>query len=245
MRVKQIANLFSLMDFFVRSQKPLTMREIVEEFGWPRSSAFNIVTTLVELGYLYQPTARGGFSPTSKWSELAKDLANSQPLPESVHELLVDIMLKTGETVILAGGEGTMVVFLDIVESTAVIKFTGSIGERTPIHITSLGKAILSQHTSSERMALLRKVNFEGYPDSKLNSAEAVERDILKSARQGWFVNVADEEGLLGIGVPFPFKNRRNAIAIGAPTSRAKKRVAELGTILRDSVQEFLDNYND
>ena len=94
MHVKQISNLFALMDYFVRARKPLSVREIV--------SAFNIVETMVECGYLYQPVARGGYYPTTRWMELARDLSESQPLPESVHRLLVELMNQTGETLSLA-----------------------------------------------------------------------------------------------------------------------------------------------
>jgi DNA-binding IclR family transcriptional regulator len=48
MHVKQISNLFSLMDLFARTKKPLSVRDIVDEFSWPRSSAFNIISTLVD-----------------------------------------------------------------------------------------------------------------------------------------------------------------------------------------------------
>ena len=64
MSVKQISNLLSLLEHFSQVKKPLSVKEIVEEFGWPRSSAFNIVNTLVDSGYLYQPVHRGGYFPT-------------------------------------------------------------------------------------------------------------------------------------------------------------------------------------
>jgi len=83
MRVKQICNLFDLMDFFVRAKKPLSVREMVEEFSWPRSSVFNMVSTLVERGYLDQPVARGGYYPTSKWMELAREPSRCRNLSTS------------------------------------------------------------------------------------------------------------------------------------------------------------------
>lgn len=244
MRVKQIENAFNLMDFFVSAQKPLTHRDIVTEFGWPRSSTFNIVSTLVELGYLYQIAPRSGFAPTNKWMDLAKGLSDSQPLPEEIQTLLIEIMMETGETVLLAGPEGTNAVFLDVIESTAPIKFTASIGERVPIHITSLGRAILAQYTPAERLPLLRKVRYNEFEGGPFMSLEAVEDNIRKGKKIGWFSNIAELEGLAGIGVPFPYQNRRLAIAMGAPVARVKKRVKELGEYLCDTVQKFCDEHD-
>lgn len=241
MLVKQIANLFDLMEFFVRAKRPLSVREIVDEFGWPRSSAFNIISTMVERGYLYQPVPRGGYYPTSRWMDLARDIADTQPLPESVHRLLVDLMNKTGETVILAAPEGTSVVFLDVVESPADIRYTVNVGQRLPIHVTSAGRAILAQYSEAERASILKRIKYQKYEKSAFMTAEAVERDIQKSAEDGWYVNLGVyQPNVAGIAVPFPFRNRRNAIVIGAPDSRVEKRVNALGKLLRDAVKKFM-----
>ncbi len=242
MRVKQISNLFKLLDFFVRAKRPLSVREIVEEFSWPRSSAFNIVTTLVDHGYLYQPVPRGGYYPTSKWMIFAREISESQPLPESVHRLLVELMQDTGETIILAAPVGTSIVFLDVVEPAADIRYIANIGQRLPIHVTAAGRAILSQYSPAERAAVLQRVKFQRYEKTALMSAAAVERDIQKSMKTGWFTNMAIyAPGVAGIAVPFSFRNRRDAIVIGAPVSRIENRVAALGKTLRGAIARYLE----
>ncbi len=242
MRVKQISNLFELMAFFVRAKKPLSVKEVVDEFSWPRSSVFNIVSTMVEEGYLYQPVPRGGYYPSSKWMELAKDLLEFQPFPPAVHKLLVELVKLTGETVVLAAAEGSSVVFLDVVESPAVIRFTASNGQRNPIHVTAAGRAILSQYSPSERAAVLKRIDYEPYEKAAFMSAVAVEEDIQKSMKDGWYINLGSyAEGLAGVAVPFPFHHRRCSIVIGAPISRIENSVEELGALLRSKVNDFLE----
>lgn len=241
MQVKQIANLFELMDFFVRAKRPLSARDIVEEFSWPRSSVFNMISTMVDCGYLYQPVARGGYYPTNRWMDLARAFADAQPLPESVHTLLVELMNQTGETLVLAAPEGTQIVLLDVVEPQAVIRYTATVGQRLPIHVTSAGRAILSQYSPAERSSVLKRISYERFEKGSFMTPEAVEQDIQKSAANGWYVNLESyAHGLAGIAVPFPFCNRRNAIVLGAPVSRVEQRVDELGRVLRDSVARFL-----
>jgi IclR family transcriptional regulator, acetate operon repressor len=241
MLVKQISNLFDLMDLFVRAKKPLSVREIIKEFSWPRSSVFNMITTMVEHGYLYQPVPRGGYYPTTKWMDVAREVSDSQPLPESVHKLLVELMKLTGETIILAAPEGTSVVFMDVVESPADIRYTVNVGQRLPIHVTAAGRAILSQYSTAERLAVLKRVKYQKYEKSTFMTPESVERDIQKSAKDGWFANMAVyQPNVAGIAVPFHFRDRRNALVLGAPDSRIEKRVAALGKLLRESVRTFL-----
>ena len=70
-----------------------------------------------------------------RWLELARELSASQPLPESVRELLEELCRETGETLFLAAPEGTSVVFLDVVESSADIRFIANVGQRLPIQM--------------------------------------------------------------------------------------------------------------
>ncbi len=241
MRVKQISNLFTLMDLFVERRRPLSVAEIVSALNWPRSSAFNLVSTLVDEGYLYQPVPRGGYYPTTRWMQLARELSESQPLPESVHQLLEDLAAATGETLFLAGPEGTSALFLDVVESNADIRFIGNVGQRLPIHVAAAGRAILAQYPSAERAAVLNRITYQAYEKDSYMNAESVEQDIRESNSRGWFVNMGVyAPGVAGIAVPFPFNGRRNAIAIGGPVSRVEKRVGEFGSLLRREVGRFL-----
>ncbi|MBK9468590.1 MAG: IclR family transcriptional regulator [Gammaproteobacteria bacterium] len=241
MLVKPIANLFSLMDFFVRARRPLSVRDIVAEFSWPRSSVFNMVSTMVEHGYLHQPVPRGGYYPTTRWMELARDLSESQPLPESVHKLLVELANRTGETLFLAAAEGTSAVFLDVVESSADIRFIANVGQRLPIHVTAAGRAILAQYSPTERAATLKRIKYQRYEKDTFMTPESVERDVRESARNGWYVNPGIyAPGVAWIAVPFPFRGRRNAIALGGPVSRIEKRVDSIGALLREAIDRFL-----
>ena len=70
---------------------------------------------------------------------------------------------------------------------------------------------------------------------------ESVELDVQKNARNGWYVNPGIyAPGVAGIAVPFPFRGRRNAIALGGPVSRIEKRVDSIGALLREAIDRFL-----
>ena len=243
MQVKQIANLFKLMEFFSASEKPLSARNIIDKFGWPRSSVFNIIETLIELGYLYQPSPRGGYLPTAKWLELGQALLSIQPLPESVHQLLIDLSYQTGETIFLTAPEGDQVIFLDVVESNADIRFIASIGQRLPIHITAAGKAILAQYSAKERAALLKRIEYHQFTEYSHRSMEAVENDIEQGMKRGWQVNLGMyNQSVAGIAVPFPILNRPYAIALGAPRSRVEQATDKLGRVLLDTAKKYLSH---
>lgn len=241
MRVRQIGNLFSLMDYFVRAARPLSVREIVDEFGWARSTVFNMLSTMVEEGYLYQPGARGAYFPTPKWMVLARALSEVQPLPASVHALLEELAHETGETLFLAAPDGVNAVFLDVVESSAEIRFIADVGKRLPIHVTAAGRAIIAQYAPAERTALLKRIDYRSYEEGAYVSPDAVEEAVREGVERGWHVNLGlYASGVAGIAVPFPLRDRRDAIVIGGPVSRIEKSAEALGALLRDAVDRFL-----
>jgi DNA-binding IclR family transcriptional regulator len=173
--------------------------------------------------------------------EFALGVADSEPLPESVHALLVDLMNRTGETMMLAAPQGTSVTLLDVVETAADIRYIVNVGQRLPIHITAAGRAILAQYPDSEREATLNSIKYTSYEKTAFMTADAVERDIQQSARNGWYFNPGDyQAGVAGIAVPFPFKHHRYAVVLGGPVSRIENRVSQLGKLLKKSVARFL-----
>lgn len=246
MQVKQLVKLFELLNLYLRVKKPLSVREIVEELGWPRSSAFNMISTLVDCGYLYQSVSRGGYYPTTKWLDVARELTEAQPLPESVHTLLADLAHQTGETLCLAASDGANIVLRDVVESSADIRFSANIGQRLPIHITAAGRAILSMYTPAERAGVLKRVDYRNEENIGFNSQESVEHDIRENSDTGWFVNLGNyASGVGGVAVPFPFQGRRNAIALGGPVARIEPNIDNIGMLLRKAVAGFLDRTTD
>ena len=126
-------------------------------------------------------------------------------------------------------------------ESSADIRFIANVGQRLPIHVTAAGRAILAQYSPAERAATLKRIKYQPYEKDTFMKPESVERDVHESARNGWYVNPGIyAPGVAGIAVPFPFRGRRNAIALGGPASRIEKRVDALGKLLRESIDRFL-----
>ena len=72
MIVRQAAYVLDLFEYFAQRRQPATLAEVAEHFGWPRSSTFNLLTTLSEKGYLYEPRPRAGYYPTPRWLAVAK-----------------------------------------------------------------------------------------------------------------------------------------------------------------------------
>lgn len=231
MVVKQVSNALDLLEFFAERGKPASLAEVAQHFGWPRSSTFNLLSTLGTRGYLFEPEGRGRFYPTPRWLSLAQTLAAAQPLPDSLIRLARDLAERTGETVCIGAAAGTSLVFMEVIQSSARVRYAAEIGQRIPLHATASGHSIISQWPEAQRAALLRKVVFERYGSGSPLSVEAVEDQIRAGLHRGWFRSASNYSvDLGGVSLPIIEAERIYAVTVAGPLSRME---AEMPAIAR------------
>jgi len=240
MQVKQAANVLELLEFFARRQRPATLAELSEELGWPRSSTFNLIGTLAEKGYLYEPLARGGYYPSPRWLIMAQTVSKAEPLPEAALQLVSEIAEETGETTAIAAPAGTHAIFIHVIESEAPIRYFAREGHRLPIHATSSGRAILAQYSPAERQTIYRKISFERYSSTTPINIDMVEAELRRSAARGYYFSDGDfSRDLVGVALPLPISQRRLSVVIAGPQFRCLNRAAEFGRSLQQALERF------
>jgi len=240
MLVKQAANVLELMEYFARRRRPATLAEIADDLGWPRSSTFNLVSTIAEKGWLYVPRARGGYYPTPRWLTLARTVADAEPLPEAVHALAAEIADRTGETTAIGALAGTFVIFLDVIESTQSVRYFAQIGDRVPVYASSVGRAILAQLSADERRAIYRKIKFEGFSGTTPMSAEVLESELRAAEERGFHQSSSEYiADLAGVSLSLPIGPRQLSIVVAGPTSRCLERRPITAATMKEAILHF------
>jgi DNA-binding IclR family transcriptional regulator len=238
MIVRQAAYVLDVLEYFAQTKRPATSAEVADHFGWPRSSTFNLLTTLAEKGYLYEPRPRAGYYPTPKWLAMARMIAEVEPLPAWAHAVVAELSAQTGETVAIAAPAGTMAVFIEVVESSEPIRYFAAVGHRLPIHATASGRALLWQYAREERDALYRKVEFRQYGATTPISIDAVEAELRASIDRGYCRSFGDySRDLAGIAIPLPLGERRLSVVVAGPEFRVRPRADEIAAVLDKAVR--------
>jgi len=239
MHVKQAANVVELLEFFAQHGEPATLAEIADALNWPRSSTFNIIGTLVEKGYFYEPRLRGGDFPSPRWQSVVRLIEERDPLPGALLDLVDTIAERTGETTAVGCPSGLSTVFLYVRESRQPIRYFAEIGTRVPIHASSAGRAILAQMTSKEREALYRKLVFEKYSDTTPMSIEQIETELRTVAERGYHQSNSEFiPDLAGVSFPLPVEGKRLSIVAAGPVSRCLQRRPEIAHIMATAIRE-------
>lgn len=241
MAVRQVQNALALIEFFADRASPASLTEIQDHFGWPRSSTYNILSTLVERGYMYEPARRGGYYPTRRWLDIARAFVGADPIDAKLSDMLIRLARETGETAILAAPAGRHSVYIDVIESNSPVRYAARSGMRVPIHAGASGRALLSRYSPAERRRTLSGINYRRYGEGALISPEAVEAEIAASLARGWFQSLYEYDAdLAAVAVPLKAGDRRLAVAVAGPVSRLGDRCRDMADILARHVGEAL-----
>ncbi|WP_353235383.1 IclR family transcriptional regulator [Diaphorobacter ruginosibacter] len=240
MNVKQAAYVLDLLEFFAAHQRPATLADISKHFGWPRSSTFNLLGTLTNRGFLYEPKARAGYYPAPIWAALINKIEDAQPIPRDIHGLLQTLVRETGETAVLAVASGAHALFVETVESPSSVRYAAQPGKRVPLHLTATGRALLSQMGADERAFILKKAVFDRFTPTTLMSAQEVQAEIESSRQRGWFPGNAEfTQDLGGVALPFTIAERNFALLVAGPSFRIGSRLEQIA----DAMRQHLDRY--
>jgi len=238
MHVRQAANVVELLEFFAARGEPATLAEIADGLNWPRSSTFNIVGTLAEKGYFYEPRRRGGYFPSPRWQSVVQEIAESDPLPDSLRDLVDRVSARTGETTAIGCASGLSAIFLYVRESRQPIRYFAEAGTRVPIQASSAGRAILAQMRPKERELLYHKLVFEKYSDTTPMSIEAIEAELRAAAQRGYHQSNSEYiPDLAGVSYPIALGVKRLSIVVAGPVSRCLERRPEIAQTMAESIR--------
>jgi IclR family transcriptional regulator, acetate operon repressor len=239
--VRQAAQVLELLEFFAQIKRPAALAEIAETLNWPRSSTFNLLSTLKSLGYLYEPRPKAGVYPSPRWAELLEAIRVGDTPPLEMEGLLDYLVSATAETAALAAPNAGQAMFVGVRESPYPVRFTTQVGNCVPLHATAAGRALLSQRPRAERLALLRRAEYIHYTAKTLTTPDDVEAEIERSVQQGWFLGIEEySPGLMGIALALPLAGRHYALLVSGPTDRLGSRVQEVVDLMRGAVRKIL-----
>ena len=207
--IQVIARAAAVLRALKDSQTGLSLGQIADRVGLPRSTVQRIVAALIE-ERLLMATRAAGVRLGPELQSLAE--AARYNTAELCRPLLTALMQETGETVDLSVLRGGKMVFLDQVQGSHRLRAVSSVGEHFPLTTTANGRAALATLPEAEAEALVRAER----PEADL-------RAVLTRARHLGYAEDNDDhtEGISAIGIAFhDLAGETFAISVPIPTSR-------------------------
>lgn len=213
-----------LFEGFAELGRPATLSEMARLLKIPVSSCSGLLKALEERGYLYAVEPRSTYFPTNRLMQVARTIAEHDPLISRISPLLQKLRDETGESIVLAKRRDKDVLFLDVIESRSSIRYVANVGDLRPLHASSLGQALLSRMPDGERAQLLDRLDYRRLTAKTLATPRALQGAIRKALERGWFANFGESVAdLYAIARPVTVDGIDYAIAVIGPGGRIEE----------------------
>ncbi|WP_118180246.1 IclR family transcriptional regulator [Paraburkholderia phosphatilytica] len=201
------------------ARRPLTMRELIEATGSPRSSIYELVTILTEAGWLETRTDGSVFFGR-EMHYYGADYAVHNDLISRAHQAILALVRKHDETAQLCMLEGNKYTVVLSENSSRPFNISSDIGVKVPIPWTATGRLLLG-HLSAEQIRAL-------IPDDDFlldNGKRVVFDDFLRDVQHAAELGYCCTEGLshtfrLCMAAPIYDRNGQAVAALCFMTSR-------------------------
>ena len=220
----------------------MTMTQVSEALGLPKSSTHNLIETLAERGYLYEVRQRGGFYPSRKLLSTGEAIAIGDPVTALINEFLGKLAFETGETALLATRAKDDVFYLAVTESRQSIRYSAEVGSRRPVYATSGGKAILSALKGDALDKELAAISFVDQRENTIKNSSALKAKIEEGRARGYFLNLSEyTPDVIGIGVPIEVEGRQLGLSVAGPNYRMEGHFEELADCVHKTAREIIE----
>ena len=180
---------------------PVRLAELSRAAGMNKSTMYRMLEAMRRLGYVQQDEPDRRYMITTRMWEIGVRAFQRLDMRNSGRPYLERICAETGETSILAIFDDTHVIIIDKCDSSQSIQTLSTLGSRTPLHCSSLGKAVLMM---APEQRLSRLVS----PLEKFTSKTIVDPKTLQkrlaAARLEGVATAIDEhrDGVSGVSAP-------------------------------------------
>lgn len=194
--VKSAERTVRLLEVLAASPSKLTLLELQEHMGYPRSSLYALVRTLRDLGWIEADSSgnRFGVGPDALRSGSAY-LDRDPALPHAA-ATLEELGGELGHTVHFARRDGTSIIYLASRESVVAVQCVYRVGRKLPAHVTALGRALLAELTEEEVGSIL-PAGLERFTEHTLVDRAALQQELAAVRDRGWAVE--REQGTVGV----------------------------------------------
>lgn len=217
---------------------PTGVSAIARELGVHRSTAFRLLATLEGRRFVVQETHRGTYSLGAGALRIAGAVALRIDLAREAQEICDEVTARLGETsnvAILV--ENAAVNIAQTTGTSSVAVRDQYVGQRTPLHATSSGKALLAYAGESAIAAASRSL--ERFSDTTIVDPAALSAELARVRDRGWGSALAEwQDHTNAVAVPV-FATDGSVVAALSITAPAFRMPPEVLPGLADELRGF------
>ncbi|MDD3212585.1 MAG: IclR family transcriptional regulator [Eubacteriales bacterium] len=222
--VQSIDRVFDIIELLSSYPRGLLLSDIALPVNLPKSTVHRLLLSLIERGYVVKEPDMGRYQLTIRMFEVgsrAIDVLNIMTIARPYYEHLADI---TQEIIHLVKRDGEDVVYLAKIDaSSATVRTSSTIGMRSKMYYTGVGKAILANLPTDEARRIWDSSDIQRFTPNTITTWDVLAAEMEKIRTLGYATdNEEHEPGVRCVAAPIfdCYSRPAYAMSISAPITR-------------------------
>ncbi|MEJ2715910.1 MAG: IclR family transcriptional regulator [Deltaproteobacteria bacterium] len=202
--VKSLVKALNILKLFKPGKSEWSIRDMVEELGYHKSSVQRLVTTLEVHGFLERsrpPRSRFVLGPIVLM--LGNVASQSIDLRVVARPYLQRLVEETGETAHLCVVDQSQCYYLDKIDSPQAVRIATYVGQRLHLHCSAVGKTLLSGMTEEQVDHIIGDCGLPRFTETTITDRQTLLSELERIRREGLAHDNAEYEvGLRCVAAP-------------------------------------------
>lgn len=211
------------------ADETITVRDVASALDTSRSSAYRIIRTLHDRGWLRE-IEPGVYGPGTAPLEIFSRIRGRSAVRAVALPWLERLRTQTGETITLSiRVDDDWRVPIEQLESENTIRMSVELGQRSPLYAGASGRALLMGLSPDEFNSYLGRVRLEPLTPSTIANREALIAAVDDARQRGFAVSAGERDAeAFSIAAPlYEYGVLVGSLAICGPISRFREHSAE------------------
>jgi len=221
--IRSVQRAIDILGLFDDESPELGITEMAEALDLHKSTVAGLVYTLEHNDYLTQDDTTRKYRLGFRLVERSSTLLDQIDLRSVARPHLLELRDWCDESVNLAIRERGQIVYVERLTTTQSLGMRASVGYRSLMHCTALGKAILSRLDRAEVEQIVAEMGLPEATDKTITKLDQLLQELDRIREQGFALD--DEENEVGVRcVAAPIQDHTGqpigAISVSAPAHR-------------------------
>lgn len=238
--VRAVERAIQILECFDDQHPERGISEIAQAVGLHKATAYRIVTTLVNYGYLEWIAEAQKYRLGLALTNLGFKVIRRMDLRHEALPYMKQLVEKWDETCDLSIFDQEKVFYIEVLRGDHALTISAAVGQRLPAYCTASGKLFLAYLPEPELIKILDQP-LTKYTENTITSPDQLRKQLNDIRNQGYAVDYEEyEQGVCALAAPI-FNRMGSVIAtIGSPSPTSRmtpERIAKIAESFKEAAR--------
>ncbi len=202
-RIQSVERALIILDVLASKSEGMSLAQISEEIGLPKSTVHGLITTLRDYDYVSQSNETGNYKLGIHLFELGSKVQRAFNIRDAAMPVMKKLNKQFGETVHLGAEDNGEVLYLEKIAADSIFSIMSDVGIRLPMHCSGLGKVLLANKSEAEVKRVISQRGLPALTKRTITTQAKLKEELQRVKKRGYALDDGEiMEGLRCVGAP-------------------------------------------